>query len=239
MLTAIIFTFMLIETSTASSYVSNLYKQLYQLNDVDMVLVVRGDGKQNSINATLSVYQWEVNKWKGVKSYPSVIGKNGFATDKREGDGRTPVGIYELGDAFGVEKNKDNILWNYKNITKYDYWVDDQKSDDYNQWIHYKGNPYKKWNSFERLTHPLYRNALIIQYNMEPIQKGKGSAIFIHEWRNAKSPTLGCIAIKRTSLQDLLTILPSSKKKVLIVMGDDTQIIDSLIKYSKEQKESI
>jgi|GEM_PF-2120414 len=40
----------------------------------------------------------------------------------------------------------------------------------------------RRWKSFERLTHLLYKYAVVVCYNDNPMAKGKESAIFLHIW---------------------------------------------------------
>ena len=50
----------------------------------------------------------------------------------------------------------------------------------------------------------LYEFGLVVQQNDRPVVKGKGSAVFLHVWRGADIPTIGCTAMARA---DLLTLL--------------------------------
>ena len=72
-------------------------------------------------------------KWITIgKIYNISYGKNGYTLDKTEGDNKTPLGLFKLGPAFGVE---DILLpYPYLKISKNSYWVDDYKSPLYNKW---------------------------------------------------------------------------------------------------------
>ena len=139
-----------------------------------------------------------------------VAGKNGFAINKKEGDGKSPIGVFSFGTAFGSQVKPAKLKISYKKTTKYDFWIDDVKSTNYNKWITYKGDPNKKWNSFERMNHELYKYGVVINYNTDPIIKGKGSAIFLHKWRNENGKTAGCVA---TSEKNILTLLQLDRSK--------------------------
>lgn len=65
----------------------------------------------------------------------TYIGQNGIALDKKEGDKKTPEGIFYLGIAFGMNATIDNNKIEYKKINKYLYWVDDVNSKYYNQLV--------------------------------------------------------------------------------------------------------
>ena len=73
---------------------------------------------------------------------------------------------------------------------------DDPRSKNYNKLI--KPNEY----SFEKLykKENIYDIILVLNYNMNPIIKNKGSAIFIHVAKKNFKKTEGCIAIKKNYL---------------------------------------
>ncbi|MED0674869.1 MULTISPECIES: L,D-transpeptidase family protein [Aneurinibacillus] len=148
----------------------------------------------------------------------AVVGKYGFALpeQKKEGDCKTPAGIYKIGTAFGTAARPRGLKMPYRPVTRRDYWVDDKTSPEYNTWVHYEGNPAKRWKSFERLAIPLYKYALVIRYNDDPIMPGKGSAIFMHIWRGPSSYTAGCVALARANLLAVLKWLDPDKSPVII-----------------------
>ena len=80
-------------------------------------------------------------------------------------------------------------------------WCDDPNSKEYNKLIKL---PFK--NSYEKLfkKENIYDIILVLNYNMSPIKRNKGSAIFIHIAKKNYKKTQGCIAIKK---MDLLKIL--------------------------------
>ena len=73
-----------------------------------------------------------------------------------------------------------------------------------------------------------YKYGIVVEYNTNPIIKGKGSAIFIHVWRNRNQPTAGCISISQEKILKLLEWLDPEKEPI-IVLGT-TSIIESLSK---------
>jgi L,D-peptidoglycan transpeptidase YkuD (ErfK/YbiS/YcfS/YnhG family) len=194
-----------------------LLEKLNKLKKNEQVIIVTTDYAK-ARNGKLFFYQKEKGKWKKVFSNIDVIvGKNGITEKKREGDGKTPVGIYPLGTAFGSVKKPSGIKIPYRQTTKYDYWIDDPSSKDYNKWIHYRGNPKTRWKSFERLNHPLYKYAVVIRYNDNLIVKGKGSAIFLHIWSRPSGYTLGCVAMSEKNLLKIIQTLDSKKNPVIVI----------------------
>lgn len=143
--------------------------------------------------------------------FPVVIGKNGFAAsgEKREGDGKTPSGRFALGTAFGYGVSLATKM-PYRRIADDDVWVDDPEAPDYNTWTQKSRTSAK---SYEVMRRPdgLYRCGLVIEYNTTPVEKGKGSAIFLHVWRGPGLPTEGCVALEEKGLRRLLGWLEPGK----------------------------
>jgi L,D-peptidoglycan transpeptidase YkuD (ErfK/YbiS/YcfS/YnhG family) len=159
----------------------------------------------SSISATVSAWERKEQGWFGVRgTFRAAIGRNGFAPrgKKREGDGRTPSGIFPLESAFGYAAKAPTAM-PYRRIGKDDVWVDDPASPDYNQWTKRRAT---EALSFEELRRAdgLYEIGVVVGYNRRPAKSGLGSAIFFHVWAGEGIPTSGCVA---TSREDLLTIL--------------------------------
>ncbi len=196
-----------------------LFKKLNQLNSQQMIVVTAD--QQSSITGKLSLYTKQNGTWKRqLGPIPVVFGNKGLGKTK-EGDGKTPLGTYTLGTAFGSSKQAPaGLKVDYRAAGIHDYWVDAPNSPDYNSWVSYEGDPKERWSSFERLHHPLYQQALVINYNTNPVVAGKGSAIFMHIWRGSNKPTEGCIAMSREHLSQLLTMIdPDLSPKVRIGVG--------------------
>jgi len=133
-----------------------------------------------------------------------VIGRNGFAPpgEKREGDGRTPSGIFLLGTVFGYASSFPTKM-PYRQAGADDLWVDDAEAPDYNRWVT-RGTTQAA--SFERMRRDddLYKLGIVVEYNTNPVIKGYGSAIFFHLWRGKGIATEGCIALLEEDLARLV-----------------------------------
>lgn len=157
------------------------------------------------------------NKFLYYKDYKvkCAIGKRGINIKKKEGDLITPKGTFKVQSILyrkdRVKKLKTKI--NKTIITKKIGWCDDSKSKKYNKLVKI---PFKY--SYEKLhkTNNTYDIILVLDYNMYPTQKNKGSAIFIHVIKKRYSATKGCIAIKKKDLIRLISQI-NKKTKVKIV----------------------
>lgn len=145
------------------------------------------------------------------KRYKCALGKNGIAKRKKEGDKKTPSGLFSLGKVYYRKDKIRNLKTNLKKIVikKKMAWCDDPNNKFYNKLTFTndksKEKLYRKDN--------LYNIIVVINYNIKPIIKNKGSAIFIHLARKNYSGTMGCIGLKK---KDLLDILKTVKKQTKI-----------------------
>gem|GEM_PF-822534 len=218
--------------SNETTAVSTVEQQLNQLNnDIQQVVIATTD-KTSSRSATISYYHKKNGKWVRVYSRMSgVVGKNGLTSNKKEGDGKTPKGVYSLTSSFGFETKPAGVKLPYTKTNQYSYWIDDASSSDYNKMVTYKGDPNKKWKSFERLTHHLYSHAVVIDYNTNPIVKGKGSAIFLHTRTSATKYTLGCVAIYKDSLVKIMKQL-DPKLNPHIIISEESNLNKTIADFA-------
>ncbi|NTW16626.1 MAG: L,D-transpeptidase family protein [Syntrophaceae bacterium] len=164
------------------------------------------------------------DRWQGpFLPMEGMIGRKGFAPpgEKREGDGRTPSGIFPLGTVFGYEHSFPTMM-PYRQVTTDDLWVDDIHAADYNRLVK-RGST--RASSFEVMKRDddLYKYGIVVEYNTDPVIKGYGSAIFFHLWRGKGTPTEGCIALSEEDLMRILRWL-NPEAKPLAVMGTDVTI---------------
>ena len=132
-----------------------------------------------------------------------AVGKRGIGKKKREGDKITPVGKFKI---RSILYRKDRAIRIKSKITKLSIknnmgWCDDPKSKKYNKLIKFpfKGHAerlYRKDNTYDII--------LVLDYNTNPVRKGKGSAIFIHVAKKNYTNTLGCIAVNKRNLKKII-----------------------------------
>ena len=143
-----------------------------------------------------------------------AIGKRGIGKKQKEGDQITPRGTFKIKKIL-YRKDKLNYLRSAikkASIKKNMGWCDDPKSKNYNKLIKYPFN-YKSEKLYRSKN--IYDIILVLDFNMRPIKKNKGSAIFIHISNNKYSPTQGCIAIKKKELLKMIEFI-DKKTKIII-----------------------
>ena len=143
-----------------------------------------------------------------------AIGKKGIGRKQKEGDQITPRGTFRVKDIL-YRKDKISYLRSIikkTTIKKNMGWCDDPKSKDYNKLIKFPFN-YKSEKLYR--SNNIYDIILVLDFNMHPIRKNKGSAIFIHISNSKYSSTQGCIAIKKKELLKLIKFI-DKKTKIFI-----------------------
>ena len=140
------------------------------------------------------------------------IGKKGLTKKKIEGDKKTPIGTFSLGNLYYRADRNLKLLTKLKciKIKKLMGWCDDIKSKKkYNKMINVNNKL-----RHEKLYRRDYKYDLMIpiNYNTQKTKLGKGSAIFLHLTKDYR-PTAGCIALKK---KDFLIMLRLINKKTKI-----------------------
>ena len=152
-------------------------------------------------------------KYKNLK-FKCALGKAGIGNKKSEGDNITPRGNFRIVKIYYRKDrlNKLSSKFTLTEITKNMGWCDDPKSKKYNQLIKL---PTKYGHEILYRRDNIYDLILVLNYNMRPVIKNKGSAIFIHVAKKNYKPTKGCISLKKQDLTKILSLL-TKKTKVLI-----------------------
>ena len=141
-----------------------------------------------------------------------AVGKRGVNLKKKEGDFITPIGLYRIKYILYRKDRIKKIPSKLRKITikKNMGWCDDPKSKQYNKLVNL---PFSY--GCERLfkKENIYDIILVLNYNMNPVKKNKGSAIFVHIAKKNYEKTQGCVAVKKL---DLLKILKKIKVKTKV-----------------------
>ena len=137
-----------------------------------------------------------------------AIGKRGIGLKRKEGDLITPKGNYKIKYIMFRKDRIKNIKSKVKKIEikKNMGWCDDPRSKEYNKIVKLPSvysheKLYKKENVYDII--------IVLNYNMHPIIKNKGSAIFIHVAKKNYKKTEGCVAVEK---KRLLKIIKELKK---------------------------
>ena len=142
------------------------------------------------------------------------IGKRGISINKKEGDKKTPKGKFKLKYILYRKDRMPNLKTKLKKIEikKNMGWCDDPGSNHYNKIINYpfKYSAEKLWRKDN-----IYDVIIIIDYNLNPIIKNKGSAIFLHIANRKYKPTNGCIAVSKKN-NKLISLKINKKTKLKI-----------------------
>ena len=134
--------------------------------------------------------------------FKCCVGKKGTTDNKKEGDNKTPKGIFEIGDVYYRHDRRIKPKTSLKCIAiqKNMGWCDDIRFP-------------KKYIKHEKLKRNDYKyNYLIpIKYNFIKPIIGLGSCIFIHLTKNYR-PTAGCIALKEKDFLIMIRIIKKNTK---------------------------
>lgn len=164
-----------------------------------------------------SIYMYERNSegiWTNCGlDTQGFVGRNGVSAESYEGSGMTPAGFFSIGEAFYIEEAPSTGLDSF-HVTENTYWVDDPDSAYYNQKVELEGEP--EWDSAEHMIsyYDAYIYGFVINFNMNPVVPGKGSAIFFHVGYNS---TAGCVAVSEDMMLKYLAVLDASKNPYIIM----------------------
>ena len=143
--------------------------------------------------------------------FKCVIGLNGTSKRKKEGDKKTPKGIYEIENLYYRRDRIKKIETKLRliEIKKSMGWCDDIKDKkNYNKLININEKTkheklFRKDNKYDLL--------IPIKYNFKKKILSKGSCIFIHLTKNYK-PTAGCIALNKKDFLIMLKLIGRKTK---------------------------
>jgi D-alanyl-D-alanine dipeptidase len=169
--------------------------------------------------------------WRQVgAAVPVVVGRTGVAWDgqlglaragepvKREGDGRSPAGVFPLDTAFGFDI-RQIVSWvrlPYVQLRTTTECVDDARSVHYNTIVDRDRVPRVDWASSERMREiDQYVYGVHVAYNAPPAPS-RGSCIFLHVWAGPQSVTAGCTAMNVDALKELIGWLDPGRRPVLV-----------------------
>ena len=174
--------------------------------------------------------------WRPVgEKIPVVVGRNGLGwgaglnaqtgggPSKKEGDGKSPAGVFSLGPAFGYAP-ASGASWlkvPYTPLADDTECVDDVNSRHYNLVVDRGGVRDVDWKSSERMRAVEgYSWGVVVAHNADPPVAGRGSCIFLHIWAGPDKGTAGCTAMAQPNLEELLRWLDARKRPVLVQLPE-------------------
>lgn len=203
-------------------------------------LIVVTTANWNAVDGELRRYERTTAKqsWQPVgEKIAIVVGRNGMAWGKglhgdgtglakesdpikKEGDGRSPAGIFSLSSAFGyaAREQAGKVKLPYVQATKTLECVDDSQSVNYNRIVERTKVAKPDWKSSEqmRLKDDQYRWGVFVDHNAGKPEAGCGSCIFLHIWNSAGKGTAGCTAMESAKMEEVLFWLEPKKHPVIV-----------------------
>ena len=193
----------------------------------------------NSSNVTLTFYQKSGGKWVADgPAWQGRLGKSGLvwgsglhpvprgATTKREGDMRSPAGVFRIGGVWGYDASiRKHPALPYRKVSPRDLWVEDPASSQYNRHVILDHEPATAWEKKQQMKQGDAAHALklFIAHNAPPrVVSGAGSSIFFHIWRGGGSkPTAGCTTMSEAQLRKVIAKLDPARNPIYILLTKD------------------
>ncbi|MGI8807784.1 MAG: L,D-transpeptidase family protein [Acidimicrobiales bacterium] len=172
--------------------------------------------RYGTTTATLTAYQREGTGWRpAFGPWTAHVGTRGVAPpeEKREGDGRTPSGVYGFDFFFGVAPDP-GVRFPYRRVTSRSIvWDDDPASPRYNTWVDLDQQAAGREPEPMHVS-PSYDHGAVIAYNTARTPE-LGSAIFLHV--STGGATAGCVSLPAGQLVDVLRWLdPAQSPRIVI-----------------------
>ncbi len=140
----------------------------------------------------------------GHNYFPCLLGKHGKTFRKREGDGKSPIGKWNLERLYF---RPDKMVRPFSALNKTamkanDGWCDAVGHGRYNRYVvlPFKASHEAFWRHDK--AHDL---VVVTNHNQRPRRQGGGSAIFFHVINLGASGTEGCIALSEKHLRYVLS----------------------------------
>lgn len=210
-------------------------------NARQLVLVTTPDW--NTIQGKLTFFERKKarsKKWRKISetAFPVVVGRTGLAwgvglhdvsvyeqnqPEKREGDGKSPAGVFKLTSTF-FRENAENLAFKLPalQLAESTECVDDVNSSKYNRIIDRLKVGNIDWESSEKMlaVGEQYAFGVFVEHNANPPQKGGGSCIFLHVWKDEKTGTAGCTAMTKDNLIKILQWIDAKKNPMLVQLPE-------------------
>jgi L,D-peptidoglycan transpeptidase YkuD (ErfK/YbiS/YcfS/YnhG family) len=206
-------------------------------NATQLVLVTTPDW--NAPAGTLRMFERVSGHWSQIgDATPVTIGRTGAAWGlglndapaegprKREGDGRSPAGVFAIGTSFGYAAKARTAL-PYAPMDANDYCIDVPGSTLYNRIVDARdvgadavaGSTEPMRRDLHANGDQRYRLGFVIEHNAAA-QSGAGSCIFAHLWKSPTDATAGCTAMADPEMERILAWLDPARHPVFVLLPD-------------------
>jgi L,D-peptidoglycan transpeptidase YkuD (ErfK/YbiS/YcfS/YnhG family) len=210
----------------SGSDMENKVESLSLPEGAEVLFVVVQDGASG---CNFYALEKDEGKWSEIFTCDGYLGWSGVcpAENKREGDGATPDGLYSFGELFGNKRAPVGVFGQYTKIEEDDYWDSDPSSDTYNQ--HVKGGDKSQaWHDRGLYEHLIkyqksYAYAVMINYNVDPVVAGNGSAIFMHCTTPDETSSAGCVAIPEEKMAEALSYIDENAYILIVGSIEDLE----------------
>ena len=148
----------------------------------------------------------------GAGEWRCCVGRGGISPHKQEGDGATPAGVLPLRRVlFRADRGQaPKTAAPVEPLAPDDGWCDDPADPRYNCPVRL---PYPARHELLWRRDEIYDVIGVLGWNDAPVQRGMGSAIFLHVARPDYGATEGCIAM---ALPDLRAILAAGLSSIRV-----------------------
>lgn len=187
----------------------------------------------------LQAYERTADGWRAHGAgFDVALGRNGSAwglgrhpaqqdgPQKREGDGRSPAGVFGIGEAFGYAPRIDSAM-PYQPMLATSYCMDVPDSPLYNRIVDAEA---VGSDAVEGSSEPMrldlhnkgdrrYREGFVIEHNPRA-EPGQGSCIFAHLWRQSGEATAGCTAMEPERMEALLGWLDPAAHPLFVLLPE-------------------
>lgn len=190
----------------------------------------------NSSHVTISYFEKKGGAWRKVgDAWKGRLGSKGLvwgrglhpapagAVLKKEGDGRSPAGVFDLGGVWGAHENvKKHPKTFYHRVTSRDLWVEDPASEHYNRFLTLPREPSTPWEKKAQMVQNDYPHSLkmFIAHNAPPkVVAGGGSSIFFHIWRReGAAASAGCTTMPEDKLRQLIAAVDPGRRPLYVLL---------------------
>jgi len=151
--------------------------------------------------------------WHDVHTVPNI-------PTKKEGDGRSPAGVFSLSAVFGYNPadQMTDLKMPYIHVTELIECIDDANSRYYNHIISRAEAAEIDWGSSEKMSRAgiYYELGVVVDHNRNPVKEGAGSCIFLHNWKTPNETSAGCTEMSPENMREIVHWLDQAKNPILV-----------------------